>query len=185
MKRGGGERDKLRYSQPKRRDTQNWKLGQDNNLPVKSIFENDYEDMKASMPTMRFDGANDGGRWAPEVNDWNDTPPKVQEPNYDLIDLDSNASNDSSDEYNPKKYLSSNTSTINETQLFSKVVQGHSIKLPEDLPLHLSEPSLIDDDDTRIEDEGKEHTVQVELHRKRKGKKGRSSTYDLTPFLSY
>ena len=30
-----------------------------------------------------------------------------------------------------------------------------------------------------------EERVQVTLKRKRKGKKGRSSTYDLTPFLSY
>ncbi len=32
---------------------------------------------------------------------------------------------------------------------------------------------------------GKEETVQVTLRRKRKGRKGKSSTYDLMPFLSY
>ena len=31
----------------------------------------------------------------------------------------------------------------------------------------------------------KEETIQVTLRRKRKGRKGKSSTYDLTPHISY
>lgn len=97
----------------------------------------------------------------------------------DLIGFNSSPSKSepSTDEYNPAKYnLPRSTRLDGYKTLYSGVVQGG----PVDCHDLYSEENLLD----RVDDEQKPD-VTVTLQRKRKGRKGRSSTYDLTPLLSY
>jgi Zinc knuckle len=93
----------------------------------------------------------------------------------DLIDLSSD------EEYKPHHGIAPKAAS--NKQLYSNVIQGRRFTLPdENQPVELAEPTLFD----QVTDEQKtEEMVSVTLHRKRKGRNGRGSTYDLTPFLAY
>ena len=103
-----------------------------------------------------------------------------------LIDLSSVASENTSVDYDPAKFLADFAPLPVNKQLYSLVTQGYSADLPKEIPVELAEPSVIDRiDEQPVEEEDPGKRISVALVKKRKGRKGRSTTYDLTPFLSY
>ena len=117
----------------------------------------DYVDMKAAPVVYQVAGAG-------------------YTPN--LIDLSSEASE--FEEYDPAKSLAKISRIDKSKQLYSLAAQGYTVTQPtENTFVQPAEPTLIDQVD---EDD---NMVTVSVHRKRKGRKGRSATWDLTPFLHY
>ena len=104
----------------------------------------------------------------------------------DLIDLSSEPSETSSEDYDPAKSIAKVAPVPMNKQLYSKVIEGCSVKTQYDPVVELAEPTLLDQiDEEQVKQEDGDRRIEVTLHRKRKGRKGRSTTYDLTPFLSY
>ena len=97
----------------------------------------------------------------------------------DLIDLSSETSE--SEEYDPAKSLAKISRIDKSKQLYSLAAQGYTVTQPstEDTFVQPAEPTLIDQVDEN------DNMVTVSVHRKRKGRKRRSATWDLTPFLHY
>ena len=164
-----------RGSRVGRDGAQSRKLGQQKEIKVKSIFDRDYGDTVAAMnETKTCEAEAEAGEKVYAV----DTP--------DLIDLSSEPSESSSDDYDPAKYNAGVAPLHMSRQLYSKVTEGYSVKPQYDPVVELAEPSLLDQfDKEQVKRENAEGRVEVTLCRKRKGRKGRSTTYDLTPFLSY
>ena len=152
---------------------QSRKLGHQKEAKVKSIFDIEYGDMVAAMKEAKTQEAGAGK--------------KVQAVDIpDLIDLSSEPSETSSDNYDPTKSTAKVAPLHMSKQLYSKVIEGYSIKPQYDPVVDLVAPTLLDQiDEEQVKQKDAEGRVEVMLHRKRKGRKGRSTAYDLTPFLSY
>ncbi len=151
---------------------QSQKLVQKGTPKVTSIFDKEYSDLIDAMEVAKFGTTEAGeGVHAAEIPD--------------LIDLLSKPSKASSNNYDQAKFFTKVVPLCMGKRLYSKVLEGYSVG-PQYQPLvELAEPSLIDQIDSEPIEENPNRRVGVTLHRKRKGRKGRSSTYDLTPYLSY
>jgi hypothetical protein len=108
--------------------------------------------------------------------------PDHQEQEEDLIDFSTDANTDKSIHV-PKRSSKNTTSHPTPRKQADEWPSTKVSAMAHEKAL-LDEP-IAESDQAYMRHEESEERVQVTLKRKRSGRKGKQSTYDLTPFLSY